>query len=243
MCDLCRKTIPNFSRRGFLVGSGAVFAASALGPIPLFADQPQPATLALNAVSPGAALQRLLEGNARYAANEPAKRDFSAGRAARAAAQYPIAAVLSCSDSRVAPELCFDQGPGDLFVVRVAGNFVNVDGLASLEYAVEFLGVPLLMVLGHSNCGAVGAALGSVKERAKLPGHLPEMIKAIDPAVIAAHGRHPSDLLAVTIEEHVRLNVKRLKEEAPVLADALAERRIDIVGALYDLPTGKVRLI
>lgn len=101
----------------------------------------------------------------------------------------------------------------------------------------------MLMVLGHSNCGAVGAALGSVKERAKLPGHLPKMIKAIEPAVIAAHGRHRSDLLAVTIEENVRLNVKRLKEDAPVLSDALAERRIEIVGALYDLPTGKVRLI
>ena len=243
MCDLCRKTIPKFSRRRLLIGAGSVIAASALGPIPLLADKPQPATGAQNAVSPGAALQRLLEGNVRYAANEPAIRDFSAGRAARAAAQHPIAAVLSCSDSRVTPELCFDQGPGDLFVVRVAGNFVNVDGLASLEYAVEFLGVPLLMVLGHSNCGAVSAALGSVKERAKLPGHLPELIEAIDPAVIAAHGRHPSDLLAVTIEEHVRLNVKHLKEDAPVLSDALADRRIDVVGALYDLPTGKVRLI
>ena len=168
---------------------------------------------------------------------------FTAGRAARVEAQYPIAAILSCSDSRVAPELAFDQGPGDIFVVRVAGNFVNPDGLASLEYAVNFLGVPLLMVLGHSNCGAIGAAIKVVMERAELPGHLPELIKAIEPAVIAAHGRHPGDLLAVAIEENVRLNVKRLIDDAPILSDALAAKKIGIAGGIYDLATGKVRLI
>src|SRR5512138_2942243 len=123
-----------------------------------------------NAISGAAALQRLIDGNARYAANDPNERDFSSGRAARAAAQYPIAAILSCADSRVAPELVFDQGPGDLFVVRVAGNVVNTDLLASLEYGVEFLGIPLIMVLGHSGCGAVDAAIEVLKKDAKLPG-------------------------------------------------------------------------
>jgi carbonic anhydrase len=101
-----------------------------------------------------------------------------------------IAAILSCADSRVSPELLFDQGPGDLFVVRLAGNFVDDDGLASLEYAVKFLGAPLLMVLGHSNCGAVDAAIKVVKEGAELPGHLPELVDSIKPAVIAAQARH-----------------------------------------------------
>ncbi len=99
------------------------------------------------------------------------------------------------------------------------------------------------MVLGHSNCGAVGAAIKVVMERAELPGHLPELIKAIEPAVIAAHGRHPGDLLAVAIEENVRLNVKRLIDDAPILSDALAAKKIGIAGGIYDLATGKVRLI
>ncbi|MGC2342309.1 MAG: carbonic anhydrase [Methyloceanibacter sp.] len=91
-----------------------------------------------------------MQGNERYAANTPRERDFSAGRAARASAQFPIAAILSCSDSRVVPDLVFDQSPGDLFVVRLAGNFLDDDGLASLEYAVKFLGAPVLMVVGHT---------------------------------------------------------------------------------------------
>jgi carbonic anhydrase len=143
----------------------------------------------------------------------------------------------------VSPELAFDQGPGDIFVVRLAGNFLNEDGFASLEYAVKFLGAPLIMVLGHTNCGAVDAAIKVVKENAELPGHLPELIKSIEPAVIAAHGRHPSDLLAAAIEENVRLNVKRLIDDAPIMSDALATKRIAVSGGVYDLATGKVGLI
>jgi len=184
-----------------------------------------------------------MQGNARYAANEPVEKDFSVGRAARVGAQFPIAAILGCSDSRVSPELLFDQGPGDLFVVRLAGNFLDDDGFASLEYAVQFLGAPLVMVLGHTNCGAVSAAVKVVKERVELPGHLPELIKAIEPAVIAAHGRHPSDLVAAAIEENVRLNVKRLIDDAPIMSDALAAKKIAVSGGIYDLATGKVRLI
>lgn len=173
-----------------------------------------------NAISPKAALERLMEGNARYVENIPRHRDFSAERSARATAQYPIAAILSCADSRVAPELVFDQGPGDIFLVRVAGNFMNEDGLASIEYALKLLGVPLIMVLGHSHCGAVSAAIKWVKEQAKLPGHLPQLVSTIKPAVevaqyrLSREGSKPrveSDLLLqhATIE-NVRLNVQQL---------------------------------
>jgi carbonic anhydrase len=151
--------------------------------------------------------------------------------------------VLSCSDSRVAPELVFDQSPGDVFVVRLAGNFLNDDGFASLEYAVKFLGAPLVMVLGHTNCGAVAAAVKVVQEHAELPGHLPDLVKSIEPAVIAAHEKHPSDLVTATIEENVRLNVKRLDADSPIMTDALAAKKIDVVGGIYDLATGKVGLI
>jgi carbonic anhydrase len=143
----------------------------------------------------------------------------------------------------VAPELTFDQGPGDVFVVRVAGNFLNEDGLASMEYAIKILGVPLLMVLGHTNCGAVGAAVKFVTEHAELPGHLPDLVKSIEPAVIAAHARHPSDLLAAAIEENVKLNVHRLYDDAPIVSEALAAKKIAAVGGIYDLATGKIRLL
>jgi carbonic anhydrase len=226
-----------------MTGGAALLAASVLPFAFALADQPVSSGPAPNAIPPAEALDRLMHGNVRYVAGDPAEKDFSAGRAARVTAQYPIAAILSCSDSRVAPELAFDQGPGDVFVVRVAGNFVNPDGLASLEYAVHFLGVPLLMVLGHSNCGAVGAAIEVVTGRAELPGHLPELVKAIEPAVIAAHARHPGDLLAAAIEENVRLTVMRLIDDAPVLSDALATRKIAVSGGVYDLATGKVSLI
>jgi carbonic anhydrase len=226
-----------------MLGAGALFAAGALPFVRARADQPVLKGPAPNAISPDAALERLMQGNGRYAANMPDEKDFSAGRAERVSAQYPIVAVLSCSDSRVAPELAFDQGPGEVFVVRVAGNFLNEDGLASMEYAIKILGVPLLMVLGHTNCGAVDAAVKFVTEHAELPGHLPDLVKSIEPAVIAAHARHPSDLLAATIEENVKLNVQRLDDDAPIVSEALAAKKIAAVGGIYDLATGKINLL
>jgi carbonic anhydrase len=243
MCELCRNSLTTLSRRRVMLGAGALFAASALPFARARADQPALQGPPPNAISPDAALERLMQGNGRYAGGTSECKDFSAGRAERVLAQYPIAAVLSCSDSRVAPELAFDQGPGDVFVVRVAGNFVNEDGLASLEYAVKMLGVPLMMVLGHSNCGAVSAAIKVVMERAELPGHLPELIDSIKPAVIAAHARHPGDLLAAAIEENVKINVKRMYDDVPILSEALAAKKIAVVGGVYDLATGKVGLL
>ena len=244
MCEHCRQaSLPVLSRRSVMAGAATLLAASTLPIAFARADQPVTTTPAPNAIPPAEALDRLMQGNARYAAGEAECKDFSAGRAERVAGQYPIAAILSCSDSRVVPELAFDQGPGDIFVVRLAGNFLDDDGFASLEYAVHFLGAPLVMVLGHTNCGAISAAVKVVTERAELPGHLPELIKSIEPAVIAAHGRHPSDLVAAAIEENVRLNVKRLIDDAPILSDALAARKIAVSGGIYDIATGKVNLI
>jgi carbonic anhydrase len=108
---------------------------------------------------------------------------------------------------------------------------------------VKFLGAPLVMVLGHTNCGAVAAAVKVVQEHAELPGHLPDLVKSIEPAVIAAHAKHPSDLVAAAIEENVRLNTKRLVDDAPILTDAFAAKKLNVVGGIYDLATGKVDLI
>ena len=197
-----------------------------------------------NAIPPSEALKRLIAGNARYAASGGMHcKDVASGRAARASAQYPFAAILGCADSRVVPELAFDRGPGDLFVVRIAGNFVNDDSLASLEYGAAMLGVPLIMVLGHSNCGAVAAAIKVVKDKAQLPGHLPELINAIAPAVIAAQAQHPADLLAASIAENVRRNVARLNSATPVLAARVKAGTLKVVGGVYDIATGKIALV
>ena len=197
MCELCQPSRASLSRRNLLTGAAALLAASTLPSARARADQPKSTHAAPERDPAGRGARPSDAGQCplRRRVSSICK-DFSIGRAERAGAQYPIVAMLSCSDSRVSPELLFDQGPGDVFVVRVAGNFVNPDGLASFEYAVKFLGAPLLMVLGHTNCGAVSAAVKVVTERAELPGHLPELIKSIEPAVIAAHGKHPSDLVA-----------------------------------------------
>jgi len=234
---------PRTSRRD-LLRVGAAAALAALGGAAWAADPPKPgAAPPPNAIPPADALKRLLEGNARYVANTPREKDFSAGRAARAQAQYPFAAILSCADSRVAPELAFDEGPGELFVVRVAGNFVNPDLLASLEYGVQFLGVPFIFVLGHSKCGAVDAAIKVLKTKAALPGHLPDLVTAIKPAVIVAEKTKSGDLLDNAIAENVRRQVANLKAAKPVVAKFYAEKKIDIAGGVYDLATGKITLI
>ena len=244
MCEHCLGSPKVLSRRGVLAGAGALLAAGALALSHVRAEQKEPGDApAPNAIAPSEALERLMQGNERYAAGECECKDYSVGRAERAEAQYPLAAIVSCSDSRVSPELLFDQNPGDVFVVRLAGNIVDDDAFASLEYAVKFLGAPLIMVLGHTNCGAVAAAIKVVMERAELPGHLPELIKAIEPAVIAAHGRHPGDLLAVAIEENVRLSMKQLISDAPIISEALAGKTVAISGGVYGIATGKVTLI
>ena len=149
--------------------------------------------------------------------------------------QHPHATILSCADSRVAPEIVFDQGLGDLFDVRVAGNIAGDAEIASIEYAADHLGVPVLVVLGHQRCGAVTAAT----EPGEAPGHLPVLIAAIRPAVEQARGM-PGD----TIDNAVRINVenvvRQLTGSQPVLAGLTAAGRLQVVGAVYSLDTGKI---
>lgn len=236
MCDLCLSKLP--SRRKFLTQSAAAAIMVAGAPRAL-ADAVVSAH-APNAIAPDAALQRLVAGNARYVSRGMHCTDTASGRAARARAQYPIAGVVSCSDSRVVPEFAFDQGAGDLFVVRLAGNFIDDDGLASLEYSVAVLGVPLIVILGHSNCGAVAAAIKVLHDKARLPGHLPGLVAEIEPAVIAAEAKHPADLLAAAIAENVRRNVARLSTAKPVIAEKVKAGKLKVVGGVYHLATGKV---
>ncbi|CAB3693591.1 carbonic anhydrase [Achromobacter piechaudii] len=241
MCD-CAKCLSASAlvtpRRRLLLGAATLAAFGATGWLPT-ANAEVPS----NDIGGEEALKRLMAGNARYAANKPNMRDFSAGRAALVKTQKPIAAILSCSDSRVAPELAFDQNPGDVFLVRVAGNFVNDDGLASFEYAAKFLNVPLILVLGHNNCGAVDATVKVLKEQAELPGHLPELVNAIKPAVERASKGEPKNLLAAAIAENVRLAVQRLQTAQPILRGMVEQKKLMVAGGVYDLASGKVKLV
>lgn len=227
MCKQC-----NLPSRRFLLGAfAASLVTAAAGPLPA------------NPISGDEALRRITAGNARYVANKVHVRDFAVGRAARAQVQHPIASILSCADSRVAPEFVFDQGPGELFVVRVAGNILEEEGLASLEYGAQFLGVPLIFVLGHSNCGAVSAAIEVVKDNAALPGHLPGLIDQIKPAVLAAEATHPANLLDAAIVENVRETVQHVTAATPMLAGMIAAGKVKVAGGVYDIATGRVGLV
>ena len=192
------------------------------------AQQPSP--------SPDTVLAELRLGNQHHAAKRYAHPHQSAARQRElVGGQHPHAAILSCADSRVAPEIVFDQGLGDLFDVRVAGNVAGDDETASLEYAVEHLHCPLVVVMGHQKCGAVSAAV----EGGAAPGHLPALIAALKPAVDAAKAM-PGD----RVENAVRLNVenvvRQLRQGTPLLAEASGKGHLKIIGAVYSLETGKV---
>ncbi len=185
------------------------------------------------------ALQELIEGNQRYVEEKSAHHGEKMKRRAEVAnVQRPFAVIISCSDSRVPPEIIFDQGIGDLFVVRVAGNILNDVVLGSVEYAAAHLRSPLIMLLGHKRCGAVDATLkgGGVR------GHIGSLVKAIKPAVIRAKGT-PGDLLNNAVIANIELGVQELKSSKPILAGSVKKSILKVVGAYYDLDTGRVDIV
>lgn len=183
---------------------------------------------------------RLLDGNKRYVNSKQSKsRKLNERRTETAQSQKPFAAILSCSDSRVPPEIIFDQGLGDLFVIRLAGNILNDEALASLEYAAEHLGVTYIMVLGHERCGAVNA---TIKGGPSHPGHLESLIKAIKPAVEESKDK-PGDVLDNAVKSNVMMVVKQLISSEPVLKEIVKKGNLKIVGARYDLDDGKVEIL
>jgi carbonic anhydrase len=195
-----------------------------------------------NVLSPDASLERLLKGNARYVAGVSARHDFKHEREALAGGQNPFAAILSCADSRIAPEYAFDSGRGDLFVCRVAGNFANAESVASLEYAVAVLGVPLILVLGHDSCGAIDAAIKSLRDNTTLPGQMPSLVAGVAPAVKAVSGQG-GDTLGLAIKQNVIDTVAKLGSATPILSAAVAQRKLRVVGGVYGLRDGKVKMV
>jgi carbonic anhydrase len=195
---------------------------------------------------PDAVLARLREGNARFVKGEAAQARRKPEDFARLAeGQAPLAVIVGCADSRVAPELVFDQGLGELFVVRVAGNIISGAGASvkgSIEYAVAELGVQLIVVLGHSQCGAVKAAIKHIDANDTLPGSIEELVGTIKPAVTAAKGK-PGEQLDNVIKANVERGVERLRALDPILAGAAKKGRLKVVGATLELRTGKVAVL
>lgn len=243
MCENCLQALDGHgrvARRNIL--KLAVAAAGLLLAPQAFAANDKPPPKPENLVSPDDALHRLMQGNGRYVEGVSKRHDFRHEREALSAGQNPFAVILSCADSRIAPEYCFDTARGDLFVCRVAGNFASDEIVASLEYAVQMLNTPLIMVLGHDSCGAVDATIKSVKAGTTLPGHLPSLVAAIKPAVDAVAGQG-GDMLANAIRRNVVLNVEKLKATAPILKSFVDDKKIKVVGGVYELKTGRVALV
>jgi carbonic anhydrase len=191
-------------------------------------------------LEPDAALAKLRTGAERLARGERLSREGRAKLAALAKQQQPFAVLVGCSDSRVAPELIFGCGLGDLFVVRVAGNTVGERGLGSIVYGVEVLGASLIVVLGHARCGAVEAATRLVEDKTAFSGALRQTIEPIVPAVLKAKATNPPDLVTAAVHENVRSIVERLRTSEPEIVERLKDGRLRIVGAYYDLVTGEV---
>jgi carbonic anhydrase len=236
------------SRREFLWISGLAAGMAGLS------LHPTATTEAIEAASsqagdrptPDAILARLVEGNKRFVKGElshPGRRpeDF----APLAEGQAPLAIIVGCADSRVSPELVFDQGVGDLFVVRVAGNVVTGAGpfiKGSIEFATAELGARLIVVLGHTACGAVKAAVAHIDANDTLPGAIRDLVEVIRPAAAAVRGR-PGDKVENATRENVALGVERLKHLDPILAPLVKSGELKVVGAVYDLRTGAVNFL
>ena len=199
-----------------------------------------------DAISPAKALELLKEGNQRFVAKQTVNRDLNLQVEQTSTGQFPFATVLSCIDSRVPAELVFNQGIGDIFSVRIAGNFVNTDILGSMEFASKLAGTKLVLVLGHTACGAVKGAC----DHAEL-GNLTSMLDNIAPAVEAiTEPADAADRTSANIDfvnavgtKNVELTIERIREESPVLAEMEQAGEIQIVGGMYDIATGKVNFL
>ena len=204
-------------------------------------DRPNtPRTIAIHAEQ---ALKRLQDGNARFVAGQSKHpHETSDWRHDLEKEQHPYAVVIGCSDSRVPPELVFDQGFGDLFVIRVAGNVVDTDVIASVEYAIDHLDTELIVVMGHSNCGAVTATLDCLANAEGEPAEVVSLLYQIEPAIVGISKDWPRQTqIDRAVKRNVELAVRRLSR-VPDLWHRIKAGTIKVVGALYDMHTGKVEM-
>lgn len=233
-------------RRG-LIRRAYYFSLFSLAGGDLFSSQEVQAAGKAFSGTPDDAIRELHAGNERfYQRRASSPRRDSAAIKVSATSQSPFAAILSCSDSRVIPELVFDQGIGDLFVIRVAGNLLSGGGKAvkgSLEYAVEVLGVKAIMVLGHSECGAVSAAVNHDSNKKSHDEHIPDLLANLLPAIGDLKGIPDNKKVSVAIERNVRAQMAMIKAFDEEVTHAVAKKKIAVLGGVYDLSTGKVQFI
>jgi len=219
----------------FLADALKFAAAFGLGVLSCFAAAVDPAP-ALKAED---SLARLSDGNKRFVAGTADHRDQSAERRLQVAeGQHPYAVILACADSRLSPEIIFDEGLGDLFVVRNAGNLLDDHVIASIEYGVEHLHIPLVVVLGHTKCGAVTAAVGG----GELPGHLPSIAQSLAPAVTMAK-KKPGDAVDNAVRINARLSAAALSGMEPIIGEAVKSGKLKVIAARYDIATGHVEFL
>ncbi len=234
------------SRRNLLGSGAALGAASVMGSSARAqGDDYQTAPVTpegFSALSPDEALQLLQDGNEAFLNNNLPEVPTNAERRLELAkGQAPFCAYVTCSDSRVPPELLFGRGLGELFIIRNAGNTVDTVAMGSIEYAVAVLQVPLVVVMGHESCGAVAAAKQVVDENARFPGAIDDMIQPIIPAVLDVRNEDGETDLEDAVRQNVRRVVRMLREESdPIMMGPQEEGRMKVVGAYYDLDTGSV---
>ena len=198
--------------------------------------------MAPTSLTPDQALAKLMAGNSRFVADNPLSPPIGSGRRHElASGQAPFASIVGCADSRVPPETLFGTGLGEIFTARVAGNTLPAESVGSLAYAVEHLGAPLIMVLGHERCGAVAAAVDVVTKNAQLPEVLHPMVAPILDAVRAVQGQ-PGDLLDNAVKENARRGARALRANHE-FAERIHQGKLKIVAARYDLDDGKVQLL
>jgi len=227
-------------RRDFMHTSTCALAVGALSLV--FNRQAAWASNAGPPMSSDAALKELVAGNTRFVSGALTHPHQNGARLAETlSGQHPFVVIFGCSDSRVAPEVVFDQGIGDVFTIRAAGQVPDSAGLGSIEYSVAELKVPLLVVLGHEKCGAVAAAVEKFKHGTTFPGDIEVLAAAILPAVKAV-SHLPGDNLDNAVRENVKLVVQKMKS-SPILGAAYEAKTLKIVGAYYGLTTGKVEII
>lgn len=195
-----------------------------------------------NRISPDDALKRLLEGNQRFIEGIDLPDNFGTQEEALKTSQNPYACILGCADSRVSPEHCFDESNGNLFITRVAGNFVTPEVLASLEYGCSMLGASLILVLGHTRCGAIAASVKAYQQGVEYPGHITLLTHALRPAVAAALRDKPDHLEDLTARKNVQLAVETLRESTPILRTLVRSGDLKIMGGIYQLDTGRVEI-
>ena len=194
-------------------------------------------------ITPDEALKKLMEGNKRFIQGYDAPDSFKYQDASIRKSQHPYACILGCADSRVSPEHTFDESHGNLFVTRVAGNMVTPEILASLEYGTSVLGASVIMVLGHSGCGAVHASIDAVSKQAKFDGHIDHLLKSLEPAILDARDAHPDTWMEQAVIQNVRRNVQILSQSEPVLRGLVQAGKLKVVGGVYHLDNGQVSLL